>query len=73
MITSELIEGSVVSFYRARTDENPGSLGQMDASLLQSQDITYIQTLLEYAKAMNNKPLIKELSEIIKRYVSSWR
>lgn len=71
--TSELIEGSVVSFYRARTDENPGSLGQMDASLLQSQDITYIQTLLEYAKAMNNKPLIKELSEIIKRYVSSWR
>jgi hypothetical protein len=71
--TSEIIEHSMLSLFSARTDENPESLIKVDSSLLHRQDIDYILKLIEYAKTIDDSRLIKELSEIVKRYVSSWR
>lgn len=72
-LTSELITNSMLSFFNARTDENPYALVQIDSSLLHREDINYILALLEYAKSIDNPLLVNELSEIIKRYISSWR
>jgi len=40
---------------------------------LNKQDINYVLTLIEYTKSIDNSQLINELSEIVKRYVLSWR
>lgn len=72
-LTSEMITSSALSFYQAKTDEKVTIVNRINASLLQSQDIDYVLTLIEYAKSINDILLIKDLSEIVKRYVSSWR
>lgn len=72
-LTSEMIKGSLLSFYHAKTDGIVEVINQLDASLLQCQDINYVLTLIEYAKATENSLLAKDLTEVVKRYVTSWR
>jgi len=72
-LTSEMIQGSMLSFYHAKTDGIVAVVNQLDASLLQSQDVSYVLTLIEYAKSTDNDSLAKDLTEVVKRYVSSWR
>lgn len=72
-LTSEMIIGSVLSFYHAKTDGIVATVNQLDASLLQSQDVSYVLTLIDYAKSTDNYSLSKDLTEVVKRYVSSWR
>lgn len=72
-LTSEMIIGSVLSFYHAKTDGIVATVNQMDASLLQSQDVSYVLTLIDYAKSTDNYSLSKDLTDVVKRYVSSWR
>lgn len=72
-LTSEMIQGSMLSFYHAKTDRIVAAVNQLDASLLQSQDVTYVLALIEYANSTGNDSLTKELTEVVKRYVSSWR
>lgn len=71
--TSEMIKDSMLSFYHAKTDEIAEVVDQIDASLLKYEDVSYVLTLIEYAKSIDNALLVKDLTEIVTRYVSSWR
>lgn len=71
--TSEIIERTMLSFCSAWTDEQPKSLAQIDSSLLHYQNINLILKLIEYAKSIDNSQQVKELLEIIRGYVMSWR
>lgn len=72
-LTSEMITASVLSFYHAKTDGIVATVNELDASLLQSQDVSYVLTLINYAKSTDNYSLSKDLTEVVKKYVSSWR
>lgn len=71
--STEMIEDSMMSYYLAKTDETVTHVNKIDASLLQYQDLNYVSTLIEYAKLIDKPKLIKDLSELVKNYVISWR
>lgn len=72
-LTPEMIKSSMLSFYRARTEVVLDVVDQLDASLLKIQDVGYVLTLIDYAKSTENALLAKDLTAIVKKYVSSWR
>lgn len=72
-LTSEMIKGSMLSFYRARTDKTPSSIDSIDASLIKKQDIMYVKMLIELTQQAEDHELKRELSELIYKYITSWR
>lgn len=72
-LSSDIIMGSMLSFYHAKTDENARSISDIDASLIKRQDMKYIQALINIAESTNNHMLSKDLSEILRRYIVAWR
>lgn len=70
--TSQMIKDSLLSFYHAKTDKNVATADKVDASLLNYEDISYVLTLIEYAKECNDKDLTRDITSIVKRRIITW-
>lgn len=72
VVSSVLIEKTVNSLCKIKTDHESKCLDEINSSLLKKEDISFIAQLLELANGINDSNLAKEISGIIKRNIKSW-
>lgn len=70
--SSELIQRTTLSLYKARTGNEVGSLSEVDASCLDSADMDIISELAVIAKTSGNDIVFHELRDIISRKILLW-
>lgn len=71
-ISSSLVKETMISFYKVKTDSIECELNQINASRFQKEDTGIILKLIELAEDCNDVNLAQEITEIIKRKISSW-
>lgn len=71
-LSSTLVEDSLFSFYKAKTDLENISIDNLDASLLNKEDLPIIVQLIDIAKQIEDRKLATEITDIIKRRIMSW-
>lgn len=72
-ISEGAIRDSMLSFYRAKTDNSAKTLEDVDASIIINADVDYLSEYIKLAKQVNATNLVAELTNILKQKITSWR
>ena len=70
--STRLIQSTAVSFYKARTGNEVGTLSDIDVSCMDISDMDIISELAAIAKTSGNNLAFQELRDIISRKILFW-